>query len=96
MMKWKSNNNYRKSIDRGWLPVPLTTMKLISWNIWGLGNDRAFQELKRILHEQKLEIIFLCETKLKVQLMNRKAEAFNFQNCLAVDSYRKEGGLAMK
>lgn len=28
--------------------------------------------------------------------MNRKAEAFNFQNCLAVDSYRKEGGLAMK
>lgn len=70
-------------------------MKLICWNVWGLGKDHAFQELKRILREHKPEIIFLCKTKLKVQLMNRKTEALNFQNCLVVDSYGKRGGLAL-
>lgn len=70
-------------------------MKLISWNIRELGKDRAFREIKKILCEHKPKIMFLCETKLLVQLMNKKAEALNFQHCFVVNSNGKGGGLAM-
>ena len=39
--------------------------------------------------------MFLCETKLRVQLINKKTEALNFQHCFAVSSNGKGGGLAM-
>lgn len=77
------------------MPALPTTMKLINWNVWRLKKDQAFIELKKILREHKPEILFLCETKLKGRLMNRKVVALNFQNCLAVDSSGKRGGLAM-
>lgn len=40
-------------------------------------------------------MMFLCETKLKMLLINKKAEALNFQNCFAVDRCGKRGRLAM-
>ncbi|KAL9419818.1 hypothetical protein AB3S75_037560 [Citrus x aurantiifolia] len=70
-------------------------MKLISWNVRGLRNYRTFREIKRILRELKPEIVFLCETKLSEQFMKRKASELNFQNCFAVSSSGKRGGLAM-
>ncbi|KAL9433059.1 hypothetical protein AB3S75_027969 [Citrus x aurantiifolia] len=70
-------------------------MKLISWNVRGLGKDRTFREIKKILREHKPEIMFLCETKLRVQVMNKKAEALNFQQCFTVSSNGKGSVLAM-
>ena len=48
-----------------------------------------------ILREHKPEIMFFCETKLMGQLMKRRAAELNFQNCFAISSNGKGGGLAM-
>lgn len=53
------------------------------------------REIKMILREYKPEIMFLCETKLMGQLIKGKAAALNFQNCFAISSSGKGGGLAM-
>ncbi|KAH9671372.1 reverse transcriptase domain-containing protein [Citrus sinensis] len=89
------NHNHRGVNGGGWMPAPPATMKLISWNVRGLRKDRTFREIKRILRELKPEIVFLCETKLSEQLMKRKASELNFQNCFAISSSGKGGGLAM-
>ncbi|XP_073120906.1 uncharacterized protein [Henckelia pumila] len=38
-------------------------MSCIVWNVRGLGNQRAFRELKRLIADKKPSLLFLCETR---------------------------------
>ncbi|KAK3225143.1 hypothetical protein Dsin_005005 [Dipteronia sinensis] len=43
---------------------PLSIIKILSWNVRGLGNPRAFLALKRVLKRFSPSLVFLSETKL--------------------------------
>lgn len=70
-------------------------MKIISWNVRGLGNPRTCLAIKKILHPHRPQLIFLCETKLSSRQVNNVCRKLGTENCLAVDSKGKGGGLAM-
>lgn len=40
-------------------------MSCIIWNARGLGNQRAFRELKRLLAEKDPSLLFISETKMR-------------------------------
>ena len=70
-------------------------MKVLSCNVRGLGNDRAFREFKKILQMQRPQIVFLCETKMRAEQMQVTGKKLNFESCFAVSSRGKSGGLAL-
>ena len=70
-------------------------MRIMSWNVRGLGNERAFRETKKVLQMQRPQILFLCETKLEPKQMQRRGKDLMFDNCLAVDRSGLGGGLAL-
>lgn len=70
-------------------------MKIVSWNVRGLGNDQTFREAQQLLREHRPKIMFLCETKLKVKQMQEKAKRLRYQNCFAVNREGLGGGLAL-
>ncbi|KAL9436888.1 hypothetical protein AB3S75_022853 [Citrus x aurantiifolia] len=70
-------------------------MKILSWNIRGLGNPRMYLALKKILQVHSPHLVFLCETKLKTMRMNEVSRKLNYENCFAVSSIGKGGGLAL-
>lgn len=70
-------------------------MKLISWNVRGLGQDRTFREAQQILQEHRPQILFLCETKMTSKQMQEKASKMKFQNCFSVSREGLGGRLAM-
>ena len=70
-------------------------MRILSLNVWGLGNDRTFLALKKFLQLYRPQLVFLCETRLKTIHMNNVGMKLNFNNCFAVSSNGKSGGLAM-
>ena len=70
-------------------------MKIISWNVRGLGNDQTFREAQKILRLHRPQMMFLCETKLKFKQMVDKSKKLNFANCFTVDRSGLGGGLAL-
>lgn len=89
--QWK----YRGNIGGGWSPTPPTTMKIVSWNIWSLGNGPIFREAKIILQLYRPQIMFLCETKLTAKQIQNKCKELDYENCLEVRRNRLGGGLAI-
>lgn len=51
--------------------------------------------LKKIIHEVRPNIIFLCETRLVVHKMQYKCSCLGFDNCLVVDRHGRGGDLAL-
>lgn len=47
-----------------WLTPPIS-MSCIAWHARGLGNQRAFIELKRLVAEKRPSLFFLAETKMR-------------------------------
>lgn len=70
-------------------------MKILSWNVRGLGNSRTFLALKKILQIHRPQIFFLCETKLQSMQMDTIRSKLNFDSCFNVDSSGRGGGLVM-
>lgn len=77
------------------MPAPPTAMNIISCNVRGLGNDRAFREAKEILQMHRPQLMCLCETKLMSVQMQQKSRELRFENCFEVSRTGKGGGLAM-
>ena len=63
-------------------------MKIISWNVRGLGNTRTFLALKDILREHKPQILFVCEMKMKHVQMKNMGKTLGFENCFKVGRIR--------
>lgn len=70
-------------------------MKMLSWNVRGLGNTRTRLEVKRILQTHKPHILFFCETKLMAVQAREVCNQMNFENCFAVNRNGLGRGLAL-
>lgn len=68
-------------------------MICISWNARGLGNPRAFCDLRRLITERRPDVLFICETKLKACRTKLWNYYFNFEGLFSVDAQGRSGGL---
>ena len=53
----------------GYGVAPPRTMKILSWNCRGLGNQRAVDVLSHLVREKAPKILFLMETKQSIDEM---------------------------
>ena len=67
----------------------------LSWNCRGLGNPRSVRALHIMVQRWKPDIVFLMETKSKVNRMEKIKNRIGFANGLIVPSRGRSGGLAL-
>ncbi|KAK6160648.1 hypothetical protein DH2020_004029 [Rehmannia glutinosa] len=70
-------------------------MSCIVWNARGLGNQRAFRELKRLIVEKDPHLLFLSETRMREYNCRRWKEWLNFMGMFVVNCEGKKGGLML-
>src|SRR4051812_31146705 len=74
-------------------------MKTLSWNCRGLGSPRAVRALLRLIRLKNPSIVFLMETRLKSDEVQRIKFKCSFDRCLVVEcdgsSRDRRGGLAL-
>ncbi|KAL5779912.1 hypothetical protein ACOSQ2_010649 [Xanthoceras sorbifolium] len=70
-------------------------MKILCWNVWGLGNPRTFRTLRSLLRKENSELVFLSETRLEKGSMDRIWCSFGFEGCFGVDRDGLGGGLLL-
>ena len=75
--------------------APPRTMKILSWNCRGLGNQRAVDVLSHLVREKAPKILFLMETKQSVDEMWKIQADLPCRCMLAVPSIHRSGGLAL-
>lgn len=70
-------------------------MKILSWNVRGLGNPQGIRTLRDVIVKEGPDILFFQETRLKTQAVENCKYKLGFTNCLAVDCVGKSGGIAL-
>ena len=70
-------------------------MRILSWNVRGMGNDRTFLALKTILQMHNPQVVFLCETKLMSVQMRKVGKLLKFDGCFAISSKGRSEGITM-
>ncbi|KAA3469398.1 reverse transcriptase [Gossypium australe] len=70
-------------------------MKIISWNVRGLGRPRTVKRLKNKLRAINPQILFLIETKLKAKEMEIVRRKLGFSCGIEVDADGSKGGLSL-
>ncbi|XP_073137807.1 uncharacterized protein [Henckelia pumila] len=68
-------------------------MSCIVWNDRGLGNQRAFRELKRLCAEKSPTLLFISETKVRTSRYKWWREVLGFTGMFGVDCNGRSGGL---
>ncbi|XP_073136770.1 uncharacterized protein [Henckelia pumila] len=64
-------------------------------NVRGLGNQRAFRELKRLIAEKKPSLLFLCETQKRDIDSSHWSYLLGYKGCFVVNSRGRSGGLCL-
>ncbi|KAK3198916.1 hypothetical protein Dsin_022331 [Dipteronia sinensis] len=70
-------------------------MRTLAWNARGLGGPRAIHILQNLKREMDPEIMFLMETKLGVQALERIRIKLGYLGKLVVESVGRSGGLCL-
>ncbi|KAK2654210.1 hypothetical protein Ddye_014066 [Dipteronia dyeriana] len=70
-------------------------MIVLCWNVRELGNPWAFLALKRVIKRFSLNLVFLSETKLHNNEVERFRCVLGFEGALQVNSEGKIGGLIL-
>ncbi|GMJ13760.1 hypothetical protein HRI_005045200 [Hibiscus trionum] len=70
-------------------------MKLISWNVWGLGKPQTVRRLRDCLRDVNPSVVFLIETKLQSSVMEKVRKKCGFSNGIEVGSRGRSGGLCL-
>ena len=70
-------------------------MIILSWNFWGLRNQRLVKVLSYLVREKAPKILFLIEIKQSIDEMRRIQADLPYRCMLAVPSIWRSGGLAM-
>ncbi|XP_042962454.1 uncharacterized protein LOC122296722 [Carya illinoinensis] len=70
-------------------------MKILAWNARGLGNPRDIRHLCDLLKKEAPDVVFLEETRLSARVVESCKFKFGFQNCLAVSTNGRKGGIAL-
>lgn len=68
-------------------------MKLAAWNCRGLGNNPAVRGLLNFQKSEKVDILFLSETKMTEKRMLRFKQMLQLGNMVGVDAVGKGGEL---
>ncbi|GMI66653.1 hypothetical protein HRI_000334600 [Hibiscus trionum] len=70
-------------------------MKLICWNVRGLGMPRTVRRLQHMLRDINPSVVLLIETKLRSAQMAQVRRRCGFINGIDVDAVGRSGGLSM-
>jgi exonuclease III len=70
-------------------------MRILAWNCRGTGKALTVRALKALERENSPDIVFLAETKLKVQKIERIKLSLSYSYYFCVESLGKAGGLAL-
>ncbi|KAF8408042.1 hypothetical protein HHK36_007182 [Tetracentron sinense] len=70
-------------------------MKCLSWNCQGLGNPWTIRNLHNIVKKEDPWFVFLMETRLKKQDMEKIKVSLGFSNAIVVESVGRSGGLCL-
>lgn len=70
-------------------------MSILNWNCWGLGNPRTVWDLHCFVKSKKPGVVFLMETKMRMNKMELIKFKMGFQNMFVVDCVRRSGGLVL-
>ncbi|GMI95319.1 hypothetical protein HRI_003201200 [Hibiscus trionum] len=70
-------------------------MKLVSWNVRGLGKPRIVRRLRDSLRDVNPSVVFLIETKLQSVAMVRVRKKCGFSYGIEVGSRGRSGGLCL-
>lgn len=70
-------------------------MLILSWNVRGMRNTRAFLALKDLLRVHKPGLIFLMETKSNKKQMEQTCKDLGGYNCEIVERAGMGGGLVL-
>ncbi|XP_075669974.1 uncharacterized protein LOC142639717 [Castanea sativa] len=70
-------------------------MNALGWNCGGLGNPRLVRVLRELVQRWKPKIVFLSETNLKKNRMEKEKFKTGLLNGLIVSSVGRSGALAM-
>ncbi|XP_073133915.1 uncharacterized protein [Henckelia pumila] len=81
------------SLLRRWLPS--NPADLNELNVRGLGNQRAFRELKRLIADKQPSLLFLCETRKRDINNQQWSSLLGFKGCFSVSSMGHSGGLCL-
>lgn len=70
-------------------------MKLMCWNVQGMGSSLTFHHLKELLRLHSPEILFLIETKAPGERMEMLKEQLRMDHSVSVDAEGLAGGLCL-
>lgn len=70
-------------------------MKILSWNVRGLGRQRTIRKLRHLLKINNPQIAFFMETKLSKKKMEFTHRRCGFVNATEVESEGTRGGLCL-
>ncbi|XP_024021734.1 uncharacterized protein LOC112091706 [Morus notabilis] len=70
-------------------------MSLISWNVRGLGNPRAFDKLRMLIRDTSPSLAFLMETRLRSKAAESVKRRCGFHGGFYVDCSGRSGGLML-
>ncbi|KAA3483894.1 reverse transcriptase [Gossypium australe] len=70
-------------------------MKILSWNVRGLGNPRTIYRLRQTLKTHTPQMVFFMETKINKIQMERVRRRCGFINGIDVDPNGSRGGLCL-
>jgi exonuclease III len=70
-------------------------MSCICWNYRGLGNYATVQELHDLVRHFKPTVLCVVETQIHKSRVEGLARTLGFDNCFAVSSSGRSGGLGM-
>lgn len=70
-------------------------MKLLSWNLRGLGNPRGFISLHEQIAKEDPDLVFLQEMKVTSNYFTSKKFSLGFDNAFVVDCVWRSGVLAI-
>lgn len=72
----------------------LISMKILTWNVQGIGNKHTRQHLKDCIFNYNPDIIFLSETKNKAVNTHKYLVPMGYPNLVYKDTIEKAGGIA--
>ena len=70
-------------------------MSLINWNCREFGNPQTVKALQKVVQQEEPILIFLIETKLNKEKVEKVRDQCNFKFSWVVPSVGRSGGLAL-
>lgn len=60
-------------------------MRILSWNVRGLGNPQTFRAVKKLIAFEDPKVIFLIEIKLEAKSLKKLRLKLKMEDCFGVD-----------